>query len=399
LAVDDDEINLKLVSATLSRAGYEIFTAANGAETLRRVEEIRPDVILLDVMMPEMDGYEVCNRLRQRAATAHIPIMMLTALDTVEEKIKGFEAGADDYLPKPFAPDELQARVRVLLRRAAAVPAPPAQALGKVIAVYSLRGGVGVSSVAANLVAALAQLWGQGPTLVDLAFNAGQSALMLNLPFRHTWADLAPIPTADLEMDLLRQILLQHASGAQVLAASPRPEQNEQLTAAKVARVLHLLAEGVPYVMLDLPHDFSETTLAGLDAADEILLLLAPELASVRSTVCALDVFAKLDYPPEKVRLLLNWTFQKNGLARKDIEAAIKRPIDLVIPYAAEAMVAAINLGRPPVLSDPNAPLASLFEDLAFLLSADAQKKQRPAAPSDTWKRVVSRIQQRQQRR
>jgi pilus assembly protein CpaE len=268
-----------------------------------------------------------------------------------------------------------------------------------VIAVYSLRGGVGVSSVAANLVAALAQLWGQGPTLVDLAFNAGQSALMLNLPFRHTWADLAPIPTADLEMDLLRQILLQHASGAQVLAASPRPEQNEQLTAAKVARVLHLLAEGVPYVMLDLPHDFSETTLAGLDAADEILLLLAPELASVRSTVCALDVFAKLDYPPEKVRLLLNWTFQKNGLARKDIEAAIKRPIDLVIPYAAEAMVAAINLGRPPVLSDPNAPLASLFEDLAFLLSADAQKKQRPAAPSDTWKRVVSRIQQRQQRR
>lgn len=399
LAVDDDDINLKLVSAAVSRAGYEVFTAKNGQEALQVVEDIQPDVILLDVMMPELDGYEVCSRLRRMPSTAHIPIMLLTALDSVEEKIKGFDAGADDHLPKPFAPDELLARVKVLMRRTTPSRMGQASINGKVIAVYSLRGGMGVSTVAVNLSAGLAQLWVQPVVLVDLSMTAGQSALMFNLSFRHTWADLSQITVEEIDIDLVNDILLPHDSGTLILAASPRPEQNEYLTAEKVSKVISLLGKHYPYVVLDLPHDFHGNTLAGLDAAQEILTLLAPELASVRAMVSTLDVFETLEYPTDTIRVVLNWTFERKGLARKDIEIALKRPIDLVIPFSPEPIVSAINLGNPLVLAEPTSRMGSLFEDLALIVSEKSQQKVRPKYPSDTWKRVAQRMQKRLQKR
>src|SRR6476620_2531872 len=92
LLVDDSPINLKLVSVALAPAGYEIVTAQNGREALQRVEGIEPDMVILDVMMPELNGYEVCRRLRQRANLGQLPIMMLTANDSLEERINGLEA-------------------------------------------------------------------------------------------------------------------------------------------------------------------------------------------------------------------------------------------------------------------------------------------------------------------
>ncbi len=398
LAVDDDPLNLKLVTIALAKEDYEIFTAGDGREALKMAEELHPDVILLDVMMPEMDGFEVCNRLRKQAATARTPIMMLTALNSVEEKIKGFDAGADDYLPKPFAPNELQARVRVLFRRAAPVQVEKEKKEGKIIAIFSLRGGVGVSSIAANLAAGLTQLWNQPSILVDLALNAGQSALMFNIPFRRSWENLASIPAAEIDNNVVDDVLLNHSSGTSILAASPRPEQNELINGEKVTKVLSLLSQAYSYIVLDLPHDFQDTTLAGLDLAQNIMVILTPDLASVRSTVCALDVFESLEYDPAKIRLVLNWTFQRHGLPRKDIETAIKRPIDFVIPFAPDPFVIAINLGKPTVISDPKSPLGSLYEDFAFLLSKEKDIKERPKSPSEAWERTVARLKQRQQK-
>jgi len=400
LAVDDDEFNRRLVAAALSRLNYEVSTAENGQEGLRLAAELKPDLILLDVMMPDMDGYDVCKRLRSLPSSAHTPIMMLTALDGVNEKIKGFEVGADDYLSKPFEPVELQARVQALLRRAA-IQAPVESAAGdngKVLAVFSLRGGSGVSTLAANVAAGLASIWGQPTVLVDQVFSGGQCALMLNLPFSHTWSVLSRMQPDEIDPEVLEAILLTHESGVRVLAAPSRPEQAEALSAPKVTRVLELLRQQYPYVVLDLPHDFGDTAVAGLDLADEILLLTTPDLASVRAAVCALDTFQALDYPREKVRVGLNWVFQRHGLARKDIETAIKRPIDLVIPFAPEPLVTAINLGKPPVFHDPTSPLGSLFEDLAFYFSQAEQKKQRPEQPSEAWLRVVQRFKKRQKK-
>jgi pilus assembly protein CpaE len=115
--------------------------------------------------------------------------------------------------------------------------------------------------------------------------------------------------------------------------------------------------------------------------------------------VCALDVFDNLKYPRDIIQIILNWTFQRHGLGKKDIENAIKRPIDLVIPFASDSFVSAINFGTPLVLSDPTGPLGAIFEDLAFTLSKDEQKKQRPPKPTASWQRVAVRWKQSQHKK
>ncbi len=117
LVVDDDRKLLKMLSRTLVYEGLDVLTAENGEEALRQVEAHHPDLIILDWLMPNLDGIAVVNRLR--AAHNETLILMLTARDAIEDRVEGLESGADDYLVKPFAPAELLARVHALLRRGA----------------------------------------------------------------------------------------------------------------------------------------------------------------------------------------------------------------------------------------------------------------------------------------
>ncbi|MBN2239999.1 MAG: response regulator transcription factor [Dehalococcoidales bacterium] len=114
LVVDDDEKTVELVKMYLSRDGYRVFTAYNGIDALDLARKNHPDLIVLDLMLPGLDGLEVCSTLRRES---DVPIIMLTARSTDEDKLKGLEIGADDYVTKPFSPRELAARVRVVLRR------------------------------------------------------------------------------------------------------------------------------------------------------------------------------------------------------------------------------------------------------------------------------------------
>ena len=117
LVVDDSELNVKLLVEWLEQESYVVSTAADGFEALAKIEAERPDIVLLDVMMPGLDGFETCRRIKADPAIAHIPVVIVTALDDVDDLVKGFEAGADDYLTKPFNGLELLARVRLQLRR------------------------------------------------------------------------------------------------------------------------------------------------------------------------------------------------------------------------------------------------------------------------------------------
>jgi two-component system cell cycle response regulator len=116
LVVDDMLPNVKLLEAKLLGEYYDVVTAQNGEEALRKVTETNPDIILLDVMMPGMDGFEVCRRLKADTATAHIPIVMVTALTDSQDRVKGLESGADDFLSKPVNDIALMSRVRSLVR-------------------------------------------------------------------------------------------------------------------------------------------------------------------------------------------------------------------------------------------------------------------------------------------
>jgi len=115
LIIDDDATLLKAVELYLTRAGYEVITADNGLEGLQRLYAGHPDVVILDIMMPKMDGWDVCKRIREMANT---PVIMLTARGQEKDKVSGLKMGADDYITKPFSLKELEARIEAVLRRA-----------------------------------------------------------------------------------------------------------------------------------------------------------------------------------------------------------------------------------------------------------------------------------------
>lgn len=135
LIVDDQKPVTSMVSLVLGTDAYRIKTAHSGTDALELAKTWRPDLVLLDVMMPEMDGFEVCRRLRLREETFSVPVIMLTARDEVQDKIVGFEVGADDYITKPFNHDELKARVAARLRRVQATSQRIPYEVGKVVSV------------------------------------------------------------------------------------------------------------------------------------------------------------------------------------------------------------------------------------------------------------------------
>jgi two-component system, OmpR family, response regulator RpaA len=122
LVIDDDPAISELVTFNLEQAGYEVQQAQDGTKGQALALQVQPDLIMLDLMLPKVDGFTVCQRLRRDDRTADIPVLMLTALGQTKDKVEGFNAGADDYLTKPFEVEEMLARVRALLRRADRIP-------------------------------------------------------------------------------------------------------------------------------------------------------------------------------------------------------------------------------------------------------------------------------------
>jgi two-component system phosphate regulon response regulator PhoB/two-component system alkaline phosphatase synthesis response regulator PhoP len=117
LIVEDEEAIVEVVSQTLRRHGYETVSASDGDDALEKAFSLRPDLVILDLMLPKMDGWEVCRRLKADRQTASLPVLMLTARREERDVVEGLEIGADDYMKKPFSLSELAARVKALLRR------------------------------------------------------------------------------------------------------------------------------------------------------------------------------------------------------------------------------------------------------------------------------------------
>src|SRR5919204_62944 len=116
LVVDDQRANVEMMAGVLKVRGYSVYTAYDGQEALEQVRDLHPDLVVSDILMPNMDGYDLCRRLRAAPETALLPIVLVTSLDAQGERVKGLEAGADDFLSKPVNWEELFARVRSLLR-------------------------------------------------------------------------------------------------------------------------------------------------------------------------------------------------------------------------------------------------------------------------------------------
>jgi pilus assembly protein CpaE len=372
LIIDDDVIYQKMVGHAVRDLDFAIETANDGEQALQIAFTNPPDIITCDVMMPNVSGYEFVHRLRRDPRFAHTPILILTAQSELADKLEAFEAGADDYLTKPFEPAELAARLSVLLRRSESARLPQMQAMiqsaspkAQIVAVHSLRGGAGCSCMTINLGIALHQMGASSTLLMDLALTAGQIALMVNASLKRTWADLARVAPEELDWDVLRTVVGKHESGVHFIAAPTYPTEAEQLTPQLFEKAIWLFRCNFDHIVVDLPHDFSGFNLDVLDMADLIVMMLAPELASIRAAAAALYTYRELNYTPDKIKLVLNHNFESKGIPRKHIENALKHSIDLILPYTPELCVEAINSGRPMQQNRPHERISEAISGFA----------------------------------
>jgi pilus assembly protein CpaE len=395
--IDDEKMFYKLLNPVVKNAGHLLGYASSGEEGLSKVAAFDPDVIILDIRLGDMTGFDVLEHLRDDLHFSHVPVIFVTSVDELETKLKAFNLGAEDYLTKPFKPEELLARLEILARRreylrAAESVTEVSGNLTTIVTMHSLRGGVGCTSLAVNLALAYNQLWLRPTMLVDAVLTSGQVALFLNASPKSTWKDFANKTLSDIDSGMVRSLVNMEKNGLSYVASPNLPTSFEALNEI-FPRTLEEFRNLHDFIVLDAPHDFSDIAVMALDTADYILLLLAPEMASLRAAICALKTYDNLGYRPDKIKIVLNNSSPVAGLKLKQVEQAIGRKVDFEFPYS-QSVNQAINTGKPFLKADPTLPISMRVEDCAYELSRETLKSLPPAAPTPTWKNVIKRLNQ-----
>jgi pilus assembly protein CpaE len=366
LVVDDDPNVQRLLQYTLKQEGYEVVIAADGAEGFRLWGAEAPDLILLDVMLPKLDGYQVATKIRtEEGATGHVPIIMLTAEREVEQKVRGLRAGADDYLIKPFHPAELMARIKSLLARFAPqetlVGRPP---LGRVLALYGAKGGVGTTTIAINAAIALHRELGRKVALIDGNLQFGDHRVFLDLGLdKKSIVDLVSAPTID--QDLVRQVMVKHDSGVDLLLAPPSPETAELVTQEHMPVILDVLRGLYDYVVIDIDKRLDDINLGILESADTMFVVMTADLSCLKNVRLVLETIGHLGYEAEKVQLVLNRSNAFTGINVKNAEGALKRTIDHQIVNEYRGAISALNSGAPFMFTKADSLLGRSLLDFA----------------------------------
>ncbi len=395
LMIDDEPFYYKMVQPGFKKAGYKLEYALSGGEGLTKLTTFNPDVIILDVRLPDMSGFDIIQRLRAHPVYASVPVIFISGQNQLNDKLQAFELGADDYLEKPFQTEELIARLSILARRGKAIQMVQQSETfikpATTVALHSLRGGVGCSSLAVNLGLAFYQIWKKPTLLIDAVLSAGQVAMMLDAAPSVTWEDFTEIPANSVDDDILQQMACAHASGIRYVASPRFPVALDYFKPGFFEMVMQRYIEQYDYIVVDTAHDFSDMTIEILNAANIVLLMMAPEMASIRAALCALNIYQKLSLTEEKVKLLVNNNSNLTGIKIPQIEKVLGKPVDLVVPYAPNEVSRALNVGEPFVLKNTESPITVYLEEIAYQLSKEVHKSIPPLAPTASWKRVTKR--------
>lgn len=398
LLIDDEPFYYKLIRKTLKEAEYNLEYAKSGSEGLTKISAFEPEMLIVDLKLPEMDGFQVLERFRRNPKFGHVPVIVITAKDELSEKLKAFEMGADDYLVKPFQPEELVARMGILARRGKA--AQYVQDLKKdtrksnttVVAVHSLRGGLGCSSIVVNLGLAFHKLWEKPTLLLDGVLTAGQVSLMLDGKPGATWENLVGVELDSLDDIVVNEMMSLHKSGVHYLSSPRFPIAADTFTNDTLNAFMEKLKARSEFIIVDTSHDFSDMTIHMLNASTSILLVMAPEIASLRTTLSAMEIYDRLGIDPSKVKVVLNHNSSNPAIKQAQLEKVLKRPLDFILPFEAGEVNRALNFGQPFLLSNPDLPICLNLERMAYELSDEIHKAIPPAIPSATWKRVTSQL-------
>jgi len=357
--------------------------ARTGIEAIELARETEPDVVIMDINMPDMDGITATEGLVREVPFAQI--VMLSVNNDADYVRRAMRAGARDFLAKPPSADELISTIRTLSvfaheHKDTLIQSLPSVVVqgpgggrpgshrpeGKVMVVYSAKGGVGCSMLATNIAVGLDTA--DTPTvLVDAALQFGDVAVALNLQVKNSFIDLAS-RADELDATFVDEVLLRHSTGLRVLAAPPRPEVADEVTAGQVRNVLQFLKDNFAYVVVDTSSNMDDITLAVLDIADLLITIATPEIPAIKDTRLLFDLLGVLEFPKERIFFVLNKTDKRSGISSDAVSENLKCTVDAEIPLDERAITTSINRGSPLLLSDKSQPAAkSIFNILGSI--------------------------------
>jgi len=372
LIIDDDVDTLRLVGLMLQRQGYIISAASNGSQGLAKALEERPDLILLDVMMPDMDGYEVTRRLRKNPTTASIPILMFTAKTQLDDKVTGFEVGADDYLTKPTHPTELQAHVKALLARAAQKETTQTTAAlpehhGYVIGVLSTRGGLGVSTLASNLAASLFTRAQTDVILAELTPGQGTLGIDFGAPNQKGLTEILQGSMVEVTREKVQSSLTAHNSGIKLLLASENPRDVTLTSQVQnyEALVAHL-ASLARFVVLDMGVGLPSFVQRVLPMCNECMVVVEGVPGTIQHTKILIQEISALKIDHRNINVILNNRLRSEAqMTWTNVQDLLGHSIASTLTPAPELFLQAARTQTPAVISQPTNMTSQQFLKIA----------------------------------
>jgi twitching motility two-component system response regulator PilH len=355
LVIDDERAITSIISRFLEGADFQVETATSGPEGLEKALTLRPDIIVVDIMMPDMDGYEVCRRLRSDPRTARTCILALTARSQEIDRQMALRSGADAHAAKPFKGKELVSRIGALL----ADRACPDHPLGYQILILRLKNKVGATSLAANLAISLAQEKGCQAVITDMAQQQNTAGDHLGLASRVSWALTSHINPDDLLHNLAR-----HKSGLFFLSA-PSPPPDGQIAPLAVTRLFQMLRNWHDYVIVDTPVNLGLLASPLIRSSALILLLMTPEPGAIRLAHTTQDVLLQSGVNPTQIWPVLNMVRPEQVPIQRQIEQLWNGPVPAVLPWTPEECNQALAVQQPLVLEQPDSTLGTAIKGLA----------------------------------
>lgn len=334
--------------------------AADSETGYQLVNQLKPAVVIFDLGNPPDPGLDVVERLL--IASPQSAIFVSADSQRAETILRAVRAGAQEFFVRPVGKKELTGAIQRIARQRTLVVAGPAPK-GKVITLFGSKGGRGTTVIALNLAVALAKSSRAPVVAVDLDLQAGDLSLLLSLKPSYTIHD-AVSNIERVDALFLKSLLCDHPSGVSLLAAPQRIEESEHILPLQISQLLSLLKASFSYVVVDTAPTYDERVLAALDAADELLLVAAPEVSSLYHTQRCLDLFDRLAYSPEKIKILLNRCPSTPGKATKMARDVLDRAILWEFPEDG-AVMASLIAGEPLVRSGKPSALAARFMALA----------------------------------
>ncbi len=369
LLIDDDLQSLKLIGLMLQRRGHTIVSATGGVEGLAKALTDTPELVILDVMMEDIDGFEVCRRLRANPATARTPIIMFTAKSMVNDKVAGFQAGADDYLTKPIHPNDLASRVETVLQRSLRFQSDgDSTDRARIVGFLGVKGGVGTTTLAMNVSATLASTPPpRKVVLIDLQASAANVSVQLGVSQSSGFLALLHHAPDEIKPELVSQQLITHPSGMQLLLPSMDVRSNsETLPAAQMQAVLNSLSHICQAVLIDVGCIIDDNSAITLGACNHVVLVLEPQRVAM---IVAQTMLAQLDRrgitADRLIIAVVNRSPSAMTIDKRTIESLLKLPISVLIPPDPEAAYQAAEQAALIVYLHPNSIIADQFRSLA----------------------------------